>query len=283
MSKEGINLERKGKIAVLTIDRPRRRNVFNEHMFSGLEKATGELKKNMPRCLVITGAGDKAFSAGFDVSPDNPMVSNIAGSAGKQDSAPAERVIGQVRKAVDALFFLPVPIIAALNGLAYGGGAELSVRCDMRVMDPDAVICFSEVRLGLMPDWGGGPALVWLVGPSKAADLILTARRVEAGEALRLGLVNRVSKPGQALEEAVSLAEMIAVNGPRAVGHALEVIRQSMNLPFHKALDLEAEKAVSLIMSGECIYGVAAFLEKKEPEFPDIVSEKIEGCFKTPS
>ena len=120
---------------------------------------------------------------------------------------------------------------------------------------------------------------MWLVGPSKAADLILTARRVEAGEALRLGLVNRVSKPGQALEEAVSLAEMIAVNGPRAVGHVLEVIRQSMNLPFHKALDLEAEKAVSLIMSGECIYGVAAFLEKKEPEFPDIVSEKIEGCF----
>lgn len=270
MSEEGINLERKGKIAVLTIDRPQRRNAFNEHMFSCLEKATGELKKNLPRSLVITGAGDKAFSAGFDVSPDNPMVSSIAESAGKRDSAPAERVIGRVRKAVDALFSLPVPIIAALNGLAYGGGAELAVRCDMRVMDPDTVICFSEVRLGLMPDWGGGPALVRLVGPSKAADLILTARKVEAGEALRLGLVNRVSKSGQALNEAVSLAEKIAANGPRAVAHALEVIRQSLNLPFHKALDLESEKAVSLIMSGECIYGVAAFLEKKEPEFPDI-------------
>ena len=271
MSEEGINLERKGKIAVLTIDRPQRRNAFNEHMFSCLEKATCELKKNLPRSLVITGAGDKAFSAGFDVSPDNPMVSSIAESAGKQDSAPAEKVIGQVRKAVDELFSLPVPIIAALNGLAYGGGAELAVRCDMRVMEPDTVICFSEVRLGLMPDWGGGPALVRLVGPSKAADLILTARKVEAVEAMRLGLVNRVSKSGQALDEAVSLAEMIASNGPRAVAHALEVIRQSMNLPFHKALDLEAEKAVSLIMSGECIYGVAAFLEKKEPEFPDIV------------
>ena len=86
-----------------------------------------------------------------------------------------------------------------------------------------------------------------------------------------MGLVNRISRPGQAFEEAVSLAEKIAANGPKAVIHALEVIRQSMNLSFQKALDLEAEKAVSLIMSGECIYGVAAFLEKKEPEFPDIV------------
>ncbi len=274
MYEEGIILERKGSIAVLTIDRSKRRNAFNEHMFSGLEKISGELKKTLPRCLVITGAGDKAFSAGFDVSQDNPMVSNIAESAGKEDSAPAEKVIRQIRKAVDELFSLPVPIIAAINGLAYGGGAELSVRCDMRVMDPGAVICFSEVRLGLMPDWGGGPALVWLVGPSRAADLILTARKVEAGEALSLGLVNRISKPGQALAEAVSLAEMIAANGPRAVGHALSVIRQSMNLSFRKALDLEAEKAVSLIMSGECIYGAAAFLEKKEPVFPDIVSEK---------
>ncbi len=271
MSKEGINLARKGKIAVLTIDRPQRKNAFNEYMFSCLEKAACELKKTLPRCLVITGAGNKAFSAGFDVSPDNPMISSIAGSAGKQDSAPVEKVIGKVRKAVDDLFALPVPIIAAINGLAYGGGAELSVRCDMRVMDPEAVICFSEVRLGLMPDWGGGPALVRLIGPSRAADLILTARRVEAGEALHMGLVNRISRPGQALEEAVSLAEKIAANGPKAVIHALEVIRQSMNLSFQKALDLEAEKAVSLIMSGECIYGVAAFLEKKEPEFPDIV------------
>ncbi|MFO7665949.1 MAG: enoyl-CoA hydratase/isomerase family protein [Desulfobacterales bacterium] len=270
MSKEGIILARIGKIAVLTMDRPQRRNAFNEHMFSCLEKAAGELKKNLPRCLVIKGAGDKAFSAGFDVGQDNPMVSSIAGSAGKQDSAPAKRVIGKLRKAVDELFSLPVPIIAAINGLAYGGGAELSVRCDMRVMDPDAVICFSEVRLGLMPDWGGGPALVRLIGPSKAADLILTARRVEAGEALRMGLANRISRPGQALEEAVTLAEKIAVNGPNAVIHALEVIRKSMDIPFNKALELEAEKAVSLIMSGECIYGVAAFLEKKEPEFPDI-------------
>jgi len=116
--------------------------------------------------------------------------------------------------------------------------------------------------------YGPGSLLGCLPTHGRDARLL---ERLRAGEALRLGLVNRVSKPGQALEKAVSLAEMIAANGPRAVAHALEVIRQSMNLPFHKALDLETEKAVSLIMSGECIYGVAAFLEKKEPEFPDIV------------
>ncbi len=270
MPQEDIRLERNGKVAMVTIHRPHKRNAFNGHMFSELEKVTRELKKDLPRGVVITGEGDKAFSAGFDVTPDNPMVTAIIDSVEKQDRAPAEKAIGRLRKAVDDFVGLPVPIIAALNGLAYGGGAELAIRCDLRVMDPNAVICFSEVKLGLMPDWGGGATLSHLVGASRAADLILTARKVKAGEALGLGLANRISRPGQAFEEAVELAETIAKNGPRAVGHALEIIRQSRNLSLNQSLDLEADKAVSLIVSGECFHGVAAFLEKKEPEFPDI-------------
>ena len=274
MSKEGIRLERKGKIAILTIDRPQRRNAFNEFMFSELERVTIGLKNNMPRVVVITGGGDKAFCAGFDVNPDNPWVSQLIDSIEQKDRSPAEIMIKKLRQAIDGFVSLPVPIIAALNGLTYGGGAELAVRCDLRVMDPDAVICFSEVRLGLMPDWGGGATLAHLIGPARAADMILTARKVEAGEAINLGLVNRISRPGHALEEAVMLAEMIAKNGPRAVSHALEVIRQSQNLSLDRTLDLEIEEAVSLIVSGECFHGVAAFLEKKEPDFPDIDSDK---------
>jgi enoyl-CoA hydratase/carnithine racemase len=136
-------------------------------------------------------------------------------------------------------------------------------------MDPDAVICFSEVRLGLMPDWGGGAALSHLIGPARAADMILTARQVESGEAQSLGLANRISKPGKALEEAISIGEIISKNGPRSVRSALEVIRQSSNQTLEQSLELEFEKAVSLIASGECVYGIAAFLMKKEPEFPD--------------
>jgi enoyl-CoA hydratase/carnithine racemase len=270
MPQESILLERKGKIAIVTIDRPQRLNAFNENMFFALEQAAGQLKDNLPRAVIITGTGGKAFSAGFDVNPDNPMVSSLIASVEKKDPKPAEKMIQQVRQAVDEFLSLPIPIIAALNGFAYGGGAELAARCDLRVMDPEAEICFSEVRLGLMPDWGGGATLARLVGPSIAADLILTARKISADEASRIGLVNRVSRPGKALEEAITLAETIAKNGPRAVAGALEVIRQSLSLPLDKSLNLEAAKAVSLILSGECFHGVAAFLGKKEPEFPDI-------------
>jgi enoyl-CoA hydratase len=270
MSQETIRVERINKIAIVYIDRPKRRNAFNENLFFSLEQATRQLRENLPRAVIITGAGDKAFSAGFDVNPDNPMVSSLIASVEKKDPQPAEKMIQQVRQAVDGFLSLPVPIIAALNGFAYGGGAELATRCDLRVMDPDTVICFSEVRLGLMPDWGGGATLARLVGPSIAADLILTARKISADEAVRIGLVNRVSLSGKALEEAIALAETIAKNGPRAVAYALEIIRQSLLLPLDKSLNMEAAKAVSLILSGECFHGVAAFLGKKKPEFPDI-------------
>jgi enoyl-CoA hydratase/carnithine racemase len=117
-------------------------------------------------------------------------------------------------------------------------------------MDPDAVICFSEVRLGLMPDHGGAVGLTRLVGPSRAADVILTARRISAPEALSMGLVNRISAPGKALEESLSLARLIAAQGPRAVRHALKVIRRVDELTLQEALELETGEAVDLIASG---------------------------------
>ncbi len=268
MTEHGIFLERKGRVDVVTLHRPQRQNAFNEAMFLELGRVTCELKKNLPRAIVITGA-EKVFCAGFDVNPDNPWVAELIAAVEKSAKAPVERVIRNMRTVVDAFVSLPVPIIAAISGLAYGGGAELAVRCDLRVMDPDAVICFSEVRLGLMPDWGGGAALAHLIGASRAADLVLTARKVQAAEAINFGLANRISRPGQCLGDALNLADMISKNGPRAVRCALNVIRQSRNRSLHQSLDLEAEQAVSLIVSGECIHGVAAFLEKREPDFPD--------------
>ncbi|HWR68352.1 MAG TPA: enoyl-CoA hydratase/isomerase family protein, partial [Desulfomonilia bacterium] len=201
---------------------------------------------------------------------DNPMVDNIIKAMSTGDREPSKRLIRDIRRAIDAFVSVPVPLIAAVNGLAYGGGAELAVRCDLRVMDPRAVICFSEVRLGLMPDWGGGPALARLIGPSRAADLILTARKVGAAEAYSLGLVNRVSEEGKALDDALTLAEAIAENGPRAVGHALGLIRADQDIPYSAMLAREEELAAELIASGECVHGVGAFFEKKKPVFPDI-------------
>ena len=264
-----VQVKRKNKIAVVTMNRAAKQNAFDESMFSALEKVTNELKQDLPRAIIITGAGDEAFSAGFDVNPENPLVADFIEVLDSNDIEIARRLVNRIRKAVDGFVSLPVPIIAAINGLAYGGGMELATRCDLRVMDKTAQLCFSEVRLGLMPDWGGGPCLTKLVGRGIASDLILTARVVKAEEALKIGLVNRVSDKGQSVDEALNLAGQIAQNGPKAVHSALAVIRQSQEMPLGKALELEVEMAAKLIASGECMHGITAFMEKKEPEFPD--------------
>lgn len=270
MGEANIRLERKGAVAVVTLDRPGRLHAFNDVMFDVLEGVARELAASLPRAIVLTATGERSFSAGFDVHSDNPMVQRIVDSVSTKDESPARAAIAHIRRAVDAFVSLPVPIIAALNGDAYGGGAELAVRCDLRVMVKTAVICFSEARLGLMPDWGGGAALARLVGASHAAELVLTARKVGAGEALAMGLVNRVCEPGTALDEALGMATLIADNGPRAVRHALALIRNSRNTGYDASLEEEERRAVELIASGECFHGVGAFLEKKKPEFPDI-------------
>jgi enoyl-CoA hydratase len=269
MAENRIILNVRQKTATVTLNRMAKNNAFDEAMFKAIEQVTETLKQSLPRAVVLTGAGDRAFCAGFDVNLDNPITSGFLEAVNKKDRDLSKKLVHRMRQAIDGFFSLPVPVIAAVNGLAYGGGMELATRCDLRVMDTRAELCFSEVRLGLMPDWGGGPYLARLVGPAVAADLILTARKINVDEALKLGLVNRVSDPGRSLETAMDLAEQIAENGPRAVAHALGVIRQSHGLPLEKALEMEADAAAELIASGECVHGITAFIERRTPEFPD--------------
>ncbi len=270
MAEHGIHLEYRERVAIVTLDRPERLNTFNEFMWSELERVAAELREKTPRAIVVTGSGDRAFSAGFDVNIDNPQVSGLIDAVQGGHRSPVELLIGRIRNAVDGFVSLPSPVIAAINGDAHGGGAELATRCDVRIMEPDAAICFSEVRLGLMPDWGGTPALTRLVGPARAADMILTARKVGAEEALSIGLINRISAPSRALDESLEMAAAIAENGPRAVRSALEVIRSTGGKYLEEALEFEAEKAVDLIATGECYHGISALLSKQKPEFPDI-------------
>jgi enoyl-CoA hydratase/carnithine racemase len=270
MSESNIALEIKDKIAIVTFNRPERLHAFNDEMFDMLENIALQLRNSLPRAIIITGSGDRSFSAGFDVQPDNPMVKRIIDAVSAKDHTPAEQTIAHIRRAVDAFVSLPVPIIAAVNGNAYGGGAELAVRCDLRVMSREAVFCFSEAKLGLMTDWGGGATLAKLVGASKAIDLLLTARKVSADEALEIGLVNRVVEKDSVLHEAIAIAGQIAENGPNAVRHMLALMRRSRNISLDESLDEEAKRAVSLIVSGECFHGVSAFLERKKPKFPDV-------------
>jgi enoyl-CoA hydratase/carnithine racemase len=264
-----VRLERSGTLAILILDRPAKKNALNEALWLELERRLEQLEAKLPRAVVITGAGD-AFCAGVDVNPDNPLSAAMLQAMQDRRRESALAVLTTMRRIVDRLVELPVPVIAAINGLAYGGGAEIAARLDLRVIDPQATICFSEVRLGLMPDLGGGVALTRLLGPGLASDLILTARRLDAQEALRLGLVNRVSAPGKSVELALELAGAIANNGPRAVRSALEVIRRSSDLPIGDALSFELERAADLIVSGECVHGISALFSKQEPEFPEI-------------
>jgi enoyl-CoA hydratase len=269
MTESAVRLDYRDRIAVMTLDREEKRNAFDEAMWRDLEAAVARLRADLPRALVVTGAGGRAFCAGFDVSPGNPQVERMAEAIQQKSRFRAEELLRYIRGVVDGLATLPVPVIAAVNGVAYGGGAELAVRCDLRVMDPGARLCFSEVRLGLMPDWGGGVALARLLGGSRAADLILTARKVESDEALRIGLVNRVSAPGKSLDESLEMARLITANGPRAVRSALAVIRRAAGLAPGEALEFETMVAADLIASGECLHGITAFLGGKDPDFPD--------------
>lgn len=267
MPDSSVRIELSDRIAIVTFHRPQRSNTFNATMWSQLDRAVSQLEQDRPRAVILTGAGDKAFSAGFDVNPDNPQVAGLLEAFEKGQTEPIAELLKTIRRIVDGLFALPVPIIAAINGKAFGGGAELAVRCDLRVMDPRAVICFSEVRLGLMPDWGGTATLSRLVGPMRAADLILTAREIDAAEADDLGLVTRLSEAGKSLDTALQLAQAIARNGPRAVAAALEVIRAGQSMGLKETLELEMARAIALIASGECVQGITAFLAKQKPKF----------------
>jgi len=268
MSGGTVHIERLGTVGVITLDRPARRNALDEAMWSALGEAADDLAQRLPRAIVLTGAGD-AFSAGMDVNPDNPQVARLVAAVATGDAGPPRRMLEQIHAVLDRLFALPVPLIAAVGGLAYGGGAEIATRCDLRVVDPAATICFSEVRLGLMPDLGGGVALVRLLGPGRAADLILTARKLDASEALALGFANRVSAPGAARAEAIALAEQIAGNGPRAVRAALSVLRRATDAPWRDAIASEVAAAATLIATGECQQGITAVLGRTTPRFTD--------------
>lgn len=268
MADYGVEYEREGHIGIVRLNRPQRMNTFDTRMFAALETVTQDLQDNLPRVLIIAGTGGN-FCAGFDVNPDNPYVERLVKGLEAGDDAPVAECIHEFRRIIDGFVSLPVPVIAALDGKTYGGGAELATRCDIRIMDPDAEICFSEVRLGLMPDWGGGATLAALLGRARAADLILTARKIDAREAEKIGLVNRISSPAGVLDEAKKTAQMIAENGPRSIRSALEIIRKSTDLTLQENLALESKRAIALISSGECFHGIGAFLARKKAEFPD--------------
>ncbi len=261
-----ITVERKDQIAIVTLQRPDRRNALDGEMWDTLEQTLFTLREEPPRVVIFTGAGE-AFCAGFDIRPENPITGAFLKAMQNSDWDHIRVLLNRLKAILTSIEDIPVPTIAAINGNAHGGGVELALCCDLRVMDPEATLCMAETRIGLMPDLGGTVRLVRQLGRSRALDLIWTARDLRAEEALEMGLVNRLCPAGHALDAAVDLAALIIQNGPAAV-RAVKQVAMAMD-DLAPALDAETEAAVECFMAGQSVEGVTAWMQNRPAKWPE--------------
>jgi len=252
-----IDLEYQGHVALITIKQPDKLNALNSDrlrsLFFRIQEAS--LQPDV-RAIVLTGAGERAFVAGADIKE---MVS--------LDQA-AGRTFGDLGHAVaSALEDAPQPVIAAVNGYAFGGGCELALACDIRLASPNAVFAQPEVSLGIPPGWGGSQRLPRIIGPGIASELIFTGRRVDAEEALRIGLVNAIHPVSQLLPKALEMARRIAANSPRSVRAAKRLIAATRGPEYCNGLKAEAIAFGEAFGTPDQIEGMTAFVEKRTPVF----------------
>ncbi len=243
-------------IAVLTVDRQEKLNALDQTVVEEIGQALLELEAEGPRAIIVTGAGDRSFIAGADISAMSTM-------------GPLEaKRFSEIGHAAMALLDRgPVPTIAAVNGFALGGGCEVAIACDIRVASENALFGFPEVGLGILPGMGGTQRLPRLIGPALAKELILTGRRIDAQEAKRMGLVNRVVGQGEALSAARELAAEISANGPVAVRHAKAATNRAQDVDLISGLEYEADQFALLFASEDAREGMGAFVEKRRPGF----------------
>ncbi|MCX6271509.1 MAG: enoyl-CoA hydratase-related protein [Bacteroidetes bacterium] len=249
-----LKTEKKGKILILTINRPEARNALNTLVYREINLVLDEVEKDSEiKVLIITGEG-KAFVAGADIAEMSGMRSEEAYRFSK---------IGQ--NTFDRLESLSVPVIAAVNGYALGGGCEFAMACDFRIASKLAKFGQPEMNLGLIPGYAGTQRLSRLAGLGNALYLILTAEMITAEEALTIGLVQKVTEPDQLMETCLQLAEKIANNGSSAATKAKKTIRTGFALPFSDAGNLESKAFASLFDEEPSQEGMKAFLEKRKP------------------
>lgn len=244
-----------GATRVWTLERPQARNALSREARADLEVLIDEVgRASGVRVVILTGAGDQAFCAGADLKERVGM---------SEDEVRSWLV--DLRRTLHKIETSPKVFVAALNGSAFGGGLELALACDLRVAARTATMGLTETRLAIIPGGGGTQRLPRIVGPARAADLILTGRRVDAEEAARLGLVDRVAD--DALAEAKRLADEIGAGGPIALGKAKEAIRRGLDLPLEEGLDIEYACYQSTLGTKDRVEGLAAFKEKRPPVY----------------
>ena len=253
MEYENIILEKKGHVAVITLNHPPV-NAWDLATTQGFEGAISEVEADKDvRVVVITGSGEKSFSAGFDI----------------KDAANRDKISPKVRTLWRRIDRFPKPVIAAINGFALGGGLELAMSCHFRIMvdAPDAKVGLTELNLGIIPGWGGTQRLPRLVGKAKALDMILFSKKISAPEALEIGLINRISAPEKLMDDVLEFAHKLAERAPIAVGCILKAISAGLYEGMDEGLKVESEGSAVVAGSKDAVEGFTAFLEKRKPLF----------------
>ncbi len=252
-----VSAEDRGSVRILTIDNPQKRNAIDFGSLAEIEAACAAADRDGVRCLVIRGAGDQAFSSGFDIDA-------MDGGGGDRPDLAVERATG----AVEAL---PCPTIAFLNGSAFGGGCELAVTCDLRVARSGIMLGMPPARLGVVYAASGLRRFGALIGPSKTREMFFTGRPVDAETALAMGLVNRVATPDAIEAEVLALADEIARNAPLAVQGMKRILRLLEATHERGLTEAEREEVAALrrraFESADLAEGRAAFRERRPPRF----------------
>ena len=250
---EFITYEVEGQIGIITINRPKALNALNSAVLDELDKTLDAVDQEAIRCLILTGAGEKSFVAGADIGEMSTLTKAEGESFGKKGN-------DVFRK----LETFPIPVIAAVNGFALGGGCEISMSCDIRICSENAVFGQPEVGLGITPGFGGTQRLARIVGTGKAKEMIYGARNIKAEEAYRIGLVNNVYPAEELMPAAKKLASTIARNAPIAVRNCKRAINEGIQVDMDQAIVIEEKLFGSCFETYDQKEGMNAFLEKRK-------------------
>ncbi len=260
---EFITYEQDGWVGVVTINRPKALNALNSQVLEELDAAFQAIDLDATRAVILTGAGEKSFVAGADIGEMSALTKAEGEAFGKKGN--------DVFRMIETF---PIPVIAAINGFALGGGCEISMSCDIRICSENAVFGQPEVGLGITPGFGGTQRLARLVGPGMAKQMIYGARNIKADEALRIGLVNAVYPQEELMDAAKKLAGGIAKNAPIAVRACKKAINEGLEADMDQAIVIEEKLFGSCFETEDQKYGMAFFLDKNKEKVKEPFQNK---------
>ncbi len=254
---DNVRTENKDGVLIITIDRPKVLNALNAQTVAEIGEAFEAARDDdAVKCIILTGAGEKAFVAGADINE----LAQMNPISGKLVAEKGQRVFRNIER-------FPKPVIAAVNGFALGGGCELALACHIRIASEKAQLGLPEVSLGIIPGYGGTQRMARLLGKGKALELILTGDRIKADEAERIGLVNKVVPAEELMNAAETMARTIATRGPLAVRAAIEAVMSGSEMPLDEGQTLEATLFGLLASTEDMKEGMGAFLERRTADF----------------